>query len=88
MILIIWKQGREIKLLNTLCNFLWVYLLELVLEVATTQLPESEEVYLSIRVRVIVGVTINRLTGSDERKIYLRWDGQRLNWARLGLIHE
>ena len=54
--MIIPKQEREIKVINTICQFFWVSLLELGLGVMTNRFPESEEVSLSTRVRFRVRV--------------------------------
>ena len=55
-------------MLNTICYFRWIYLLDLGLGVMTNRFPESRDFSLSIRVGIRVSVTINHLTESKERK--------------------
>ena len=75
-VVIIRNQGRERKGLNTICQFLLVSLLELGLGVTDAQLPESEDVSLSIIVTVLVRVTITQFPRSEDREIYLGGDGE------------
>ena len=72
VIAIIRKQGRERKGLNNFCKFFWMSLLELGLGVTNTLLPESKEVYLSIRIMVRVRITIDRWREIKDWKIDLR----------------
>ena len=64
----------ERKGLNNVCQFHWVYLLELGLGVSTTLLPETEDVYLSIRFRV--RFEINQFPESKYEKIDLEEVGE------------
>ena len=67
------KSHGKRNVLNTICKFCFVSLLELGLGVTTARLPDSKDVSLPImvRVRVRVRVTITQFPEIEDGKIEL-----------------